>query len=328
MIRKHSRPVASGAADEAPGDGLSAAIVSGYQVMPPLSEHELVDLRQSIREHGVLVPIMVDSDGKIVDGHHRAKIAAELGVPCPRQVHDGTPAELRSLAYTLNLDRRHLSREHRCELVKQSLRTDPQLSDREHARRTGVSPTTAGAIRGDLEESVQIEHFSRRTDPRTGKQTQPARKPTPEGEKFLQDHLAGSAELTRLDQARRYRRDLQRSWALQEWDPAFVAEIIEDDDLVTIDHLITNLTNFRDQVQAKQRTKLAAVVGLDGKEYHNPKVRTKLIKASISEAMQRLGKILRTAEGVDFPADEEELIKESLAKLRALIDALGKRGAP
>jgi hypothetical protein len=59
-------------------------------------------------------------------------------------------------------------------VVAASLRAAPELSDREHARRTGATDKTVGSVRRDLEESAEIPHFLRRVDPRTGKQSQPS----------------------------------------------------------------------------------------------------------------------------------------------------------
>ena len=47
--------------------------------------------------------------------------------------------------------RRHLNREQRRALIAESLKADPQLSNREHARRTGTSDKTAGDVRSGLE---------------------------------------------------------------------------------------------------------------------------------------------------------------------------------
>jgi hypothetical protein len=74
------------------------------------------------------------------------------------------------------LDRRHLNREQKRALVAEAVQADPQLTDREHARRTGVSHVMVGKIRDELVESGQVDHFSERLDPRTGKASQPASK--------------------------------------------------------------------------------------------------------------------------------------------------------
>lgn len=149
-----------------------------YQVMPPLSAEEYQELHDSIKAQGVLEPIHVDEGGVVIDGHHRSKIATELGIPCPVIAHDDLDeAGKRSLAFTLNLKRRHLNREQRRALIAESLKSDPQLSNREHARRTGASDKTVGTLRGEMEESAEIPHFEKRVDPRTGNASQPASQP-------------------------------------------------------------------------------------------------------------------------------------------------------
>ena len=148
-----------------------------FQVMPRLGTDEYADLEQSIRADGVIVPIVVSADGHIVDGHHRAEIADRLGIDCPRVVKHGDQTELRTFAYTLNLHRRHLTREQRRELIAQSLRQDPQLSNRDHARRTGASHPTVAVVRQELEQTGDVESLSTRTDS-LGRQ-QPATKPAP-----------------------------------------------------------------------------------------------------------------------------------------------------
>ena len=150
-----------------------------YQVMPPLSPDEYQELHDDIAHRGVVEPIHVDESGVVIDGHHRKRIADELGIECPKIVHDDlSDAGKRSLAFTLNLKRRHLNREQRRALIAESLKSDPQLSNREHARRTGASDNTVGSVRREMEESAQIAHFEKRQDPRTGNLSQSASQPS------------------------------------------------------------------------------------------------------------------------------------------------------
>ncbi len=53
---------------------------STYQAMPALDDGTRAALRASIERHGVLVPVVVDDCGTIIDGHHRVEIARELKV--------------------------------------------------------------------------------------------------------------------------------------------------------------------------------------------------------------------------------------------------------
>ncbi len=49
-----------------------------FQVMPALTAEEREALREDIAERGVIVPVVQDQHGRILDGHHRSEIAAEL----------------------------------------------------------------------------------------------------------------------------------------------------------------------------------------------------------------------------------------------------------
>lgn len=150
--------------------------MSGFQVMPRLTAEEYDLLEQDILSNGVQVPIVVSQGGRIIDGHHRDEIARKHDRHCPRQTVDGTESELRNMAFRLNINRRHFTREQKRELIAESLKADPQLSDNEHKNRTGTSWATVNAVRSELEESSQIENFSERIDPRTGAASQPARR--------------------------------------------------------------------------------------------------------------------------------------------------------
>ena len=61
-----------------------------YQVLPPLQVAAYAALRGDISRRGVLVPVEVDEDGEILDGHNRQAIADELGIDCPRVVREAS----------------------------------------------------------------------------------------------------------------------------------------------------------------------------------------------------------------------------------------------
>lgn len=155
-----------------------------FQAMPDLAPDEYQALEQSILDNGILQPILVDENGAIIDGHHRQKIAKRHNLPCPEDVKTGfTDAEKRTLALTLNLDRRHLSREQRREVLAKSIKADPQLSDRAHAERTGASDKTAGAVRRDLEANAEIPHSPDRVTAKGKSAPGPKPKPKPRSPK-------------------------------------------------------------------------------------------------------------------------------------------------
>jgi len=52
-----------------------------YQFFQPLSDEEYTALKKDIEDRGIKVPIELDSDGNILDGHHRWAIAQALNIP-------------------------------------------------------------------------------------------------------------------------------------------------------------------------------------------------------------------------------------------------------
>jgi ParB-like chromosome segregation protein Spo0J len=115
---------------------------------PPLSPEEHAALRTSIERYGVLIPIVSDVDGNILDGHHRLAIATELGVTYPVIVapEDADPDDI---ARTLNLDRRHLTVEQRRAFVAE-LRAKG-TSVRGIAKATGAPRST---VADDIKKQV------------------------------------------------------------------------------------------------------------------------------------------------------------------------------
>lgn len=120
------------------------------QPMPELTADELDALRNDIAANGVLVPVVKDQHGRILDGNHRAAIATELGIDFPvRVVEVADDAEAWDRAVALNCARRHLNREQVRELIGNEIRRKPDESDRAIARRVGCSPTTVGTVRAE-----------------------------------------------------------------------------------------------------------------------------------------------------------------------------------
>jgi hypothetical protein len=95
--------------------------------LPNLSYEEFTALKDSIAVNGVIVPILVDSDGpvpKIIDGNYRKQISLELGYDCPEIVKDDLEEdEKRTLARCLNLTRRQLTQEQKRQLVQYDLKS-------------------------------------------------------------------------------------------------------------------------------------------------------------------------------------------------------------
>lgn len=135
-------------------------MIATFQPMPDLTSEQHEALRADIEANGIRVPITVDQHGRILDGHNRSAIAAELGVECPTTVVVvADDDEAMDAALTLNLARRHLTQEQKREIIKAELIRRPGDSDRAVARRVGCSPTTVGTVRAqrrrEAEESTR-----------------------------------------------------------------------------------------------------------------------------------------------------------------------------
>jgi len=95
----------------------------------------------------------------------------------PRVVRSGlSDVDKRQLVRALNIARRHLSAEDRRELIAGAIRDDPTASDRRIAVAIGVSPTTVGTVRSELERAGDVSELDTRTD--TLGRSQPARRPS------------------------------------------------------------------------------------------------------------------------------------------------------
>jgi hypothetical protein len=122
-----------------------------YQLMPQLSDEEWLALRHSVAEHGVMVPIIVDEDGNILDGHHRNAVCQSLGIECPRTVVPNLDeATKRSYARITNMTRRHLNRAQKREIIAAELTDNPWKSNNQIAKELGVSDVTVGTVRSDI----------------------------------------------------------------------------------------------------------------------------------------------------------------------------------
>jgi DNA modification methylase len=121
--------------------------VSDRQLFRVLSREEEGALRLSIERFGVIVPVVVDADGELVDGFHRRRLGAELGRPVPEVRLDVRGEEALDAARDLNLARRHLDKAERAPYTMQRKRSELAPSNRQIAEELGVSEAT---VRRDL----------------------------------------------------------------------------------------------------------------------------------------------------------------------------------
>ena len=160
--------------------------------MPDLSDAEYQELKDDIALRGVMVPVEFDEHGHVLDGHHRLKACAELGLTeYPRVIRAGLTDEEKLMhARKLNIARRHLTQEQRRELIRAQLAETPKMSDRQIAAGLGVHHTTVNTQRQNLERCGEISHVEKTVD--TLGREQPRKyvsvfNPTPREERAIQN---------------------------------------------------------------------------------------------------------------------------------------------
>ena len=78
-------------------------------LLPEMTDSEYRELVDDIAAHGLRHAIIVDFDGVILDGRHRARACQELGLTPSYRRFDGTEAEKVALIVSENVRRRHLT---------------------------------------------------------------------------------------------------------------------------------------------------------------------------------------------------------------------------
>ena len=122
--------------------------MSALQMFPALDQATEDALRESIKRFGVLVPITKDQHGRILDGHHRSRIADEEGVDyrVDFQVVE-SDEEAEQIATALNAVRRQLDKEQRKEVaraLRKAGHSTPAIGNALGVSHTTVQRDTAG----------------------------------------------------------------------------------------------------------------------------------------------------------------------------------------
>lgn len=129
-----------------------------FQLMPDLPSWEYEALKESILQHGVIIPIIKDEHGTIIDGHHRDRVCRELKIKnVPTITLAGlTEAQKRDHALILNLVRRKITRKQMREIIAAELRRTPDISNQWLAEIVGSTDKTIQSVRKDLIAASEI----------------------------------------------------------------------------------------------------------------------------------------------------------------------------
>jgi ParB-like chromosome segregation protein Spo0J len=103
---------------------------SKYQFYGPPTDAGYALLRDSITDEGVIVAVLIDEDGEIIDGHQRAKIAQELGIEYPTRLLAGLTDEKKERkALGANVNSRTIKEKRAA--VQNYLLRHPETADRQ-----------------------------------------------------------------------------------------------------------------------------------------------------------------------------------------------------
>lgn len=143
-----------------------------YQLFPALDRATEDALRESINRWGVIVPVVIDQNGQVIDGHHRQRIANALGVDYGvQQIEVGSEDDAQAIAATLNTDRRHMDIEQRRAIVA-------HLREQGHSLRAiaGAVGASLGTVQTDVAAVYpHTPETVRGADGKTYPSTRPAR---------------------------------------------------------------------------------------------------------------------------------------------------------
>lgn len=137
---------------------LGMPVTSGpYQGMAALDAWTYEDLKRDIEANGVILPIVVTQDGVIVDGHHRWKIASELGitesVPVEVRTYHSQPA-IEAEAIGLNSLRRQMSKDERNRHIVRM--RELNMTQAQIAERLGLSRVRVSEIDSSMSETDKL----------------------------------------------------------------------------------------------------------------------------------------------------------------------------
>lgn len=147
----------------------------------PLASTDFERLKADIEENGVLVPLLINAAGKLLDGHNRLRACIDLGledVPTQTIERDLTKGQETALMLRLQLNRRNLTP---AKMTETLAKLYPQVFETEGsgrkkrgtmtllyvAKETGKSKETIKRAKETHKKAVKIAELSGRTEPST-----------------------------------------------------------------------------------------------------------------------------------------------------------------
>lgn len=123
---------------------LSKLIGNKYaHIVRRLTDEEFLGLKNNIAVEGIHLPIVINPEYVILDGHHRVKAARELKIDKVSVLFKSFVSELHEENFVIDTDlqRRQLNTYERCELIAKHIRNDNEI---EAARQRSLTNLKTG----------------------------------------------------------------------------------------------------------------------------------------------------------------------------------------
>ena len=119
-----------------------------------MTENEYQALKESIKTHGIITPIIIGQHIPLIDGRHRILAAQETGQHhIPAHILTNTTKEQeQELKTTLNTNRRHLTTRQKRQITETQLNNNPTRTNKQINAITTTPTTTIKTIRTKLHQ--------------------------------------------------------------------------------------------------------------------------------------------------------------------------------
>ena len=124
------------------------------RLVSPLSVDEYETLKKSIKKDGLWIPILINGENEILDGHHRFRACQELQIQTKHAVREFENKLLeKKFVIQCNLFRRHLNDFQKSELGIILLKIEKELAKKRQGTRNDLtSPSNEGNVKGEATE--------------------------------------------------------------------------------------------------------------------------------------------------------------------------------
>jgi len=269
-------------------------------IFPIMTDDELADLADDIKANGLIHPIIVDADGRLIDGRNRLRACEIAGVEPRIEPLNGHDA--RAFIVSANLTRRNLSKGQQA-MALAMIYPEPDGRGRGNKSSAIKSAETAGFSQTRLKQARSILHHS----PALADDVLAARKPFDEAVRFVQTAQQASKS-----------RDVQLS-ELRSAAPDVAALI--DDERLTLEAGLAELTQRQQRIRQAIESGRSAAARFVGVAAH-----LTVIKAAISLTDADLAMVGKSRAEInpfaDLPEKEIAALAAAAAELKRMKQAI------